>query len=211
MKTKRNRSGFSMIEMLVAAAILVVLVMMLAMLFQGTSTAWRIGSRRADGYMRVRSVLGAMQRDASAAVDQNAIEPNVRRQLGGSQSFSSGLRFYTLTGAGADPAMRAVTYVEYTTQGDRRETKLKAGGGTEVNDSNVMDFVATSGSRSQLQTKITDISPVNSSVGSAGLPLYVTIKAQVTTKGYSLDIGAASAGPDKAWNTRDDLQTWVKE
>lgn len=207
MKTNGNKSGFSMIEMLVAAAILTVLVMMLAMIFQSTSTAWRIGVKRAGGYMRIRSAIGAMQRDASAAVDENTIDPTLR--IGGGQNFSGGLSFYTLTGTGADPALRAVTHVKYTQDGSRSETKLKASGGTVSSSSNVLDFDTGTGSRSQLSTQITGISPYGAIAG--GLPLYVTIKAQVTTKGYSLDIGAASAGPDKAWHTKDDLQTWVQE
>jgi prepilin-type N-terminal cleavage/methylation domain-containing protein len=210
MKTNGNKSGFSMIEMLVAAAILTVLVMMLAMIFQSTSTSWRIGVKRAGGYMRIRSAVGAMQRDASAAVDENCIAPEVRQRLGGGgQNFSGGLSFYTLTGTGADPALRAVTHVRYTQDGSRSETKLKASGGTVSSGSNVLDFDTGTGSRSQLLTKITGISPYGAIGG--GLPLYVTIQAQVTTKGYSLDIGAASAGPDKAWHTKDDLQTWVQE
>ena len=209
MKTTNKRGGFSMIEMLVAAAILTVLVMMLAMLFQGTSTAWRIGVKRANGYKRIRSAIGAMQRDATAAVDENCIDPRIRQKLGGGgQSFNGGLNFYTLTGTGADPAMRAVTHVSYTTSGDRRETKLDAGGGLVKSSSNVLNFDTSSGSESQLSSKITRI---EEKTGAGGLPLYVIIGASVTTKGYNLDIGAASAGPDKTWNTKDDLRTWVQK
>jgi hypothetical protein len=40
------------------------------------------------------------------------------------------------------------------------------------------------------------------------LPLYVRVQASVRPSGYTLDIGAASAGPDKTWGTKDDIRTW---
>jgi prepilin-type N-terminal cleavage/methylation domain-containing protein len=209
MKTKRNESGFSMIEMLVAAAIMVVLVMMLSMLFQGTSTAWRIGVRRAEGYTRLRSAIGAMQRDASAAVPEQSIPPEIRSKLGGSQSFSGGLSFYTLTGTGADPALRSPTFVQYSATGDRKVTTLTGSGGTENTENNVMDFVSGSSQAGQLFTQITGIE-AGPTPALGGLPLFVKISARVSTRGTSLDIGAASAGPDKAWGTKDDIRTWVK-
>jgi type II secretory pathway component PulJ len=58
-----------MIEVLVASTILIVLVMLLAMLFQQTSLAWRTGVKRADGYLQIRALVGAIQRDASQAID----------------------------------------------------------------------------------------------------------------------------------------------
>ena len=73
MKTNVTRSGFSMIEVLVASTILTVIVMMLAMLFQQTSVAWRTGLMRASGFMQLRSYIGAIQRDASAAIDAKNI------------------------------------------------------------------------------------------------------------------------------------------
>jgi prepilin-type N-terminal cleavage/methylation domain-containing protein len=94
----RNRHGFSMIEVMVAATILVVIVMMLGMLFQQTSVAWRTGLMRSDGYMQLRAFIGALQRDASAMIDANQI-PQSLLCNNQKQKFESGeIRFYTMTG-----------------------------------------------------------------------------------------------------------------
>lgn len=210
-----------MIEVLVAAAILVVIVMMLAMLFQQTSLSWRTGIRRADAYMQVRSGIGAIQRDASAAVDERTIPALLKTRLGGgNQQFSGGLRFYTLTGSGFYDAnnngkvdsgenvpYRALNYVTYNSNGDRTETSLRADGGTTDTKGNVIDFITKASSANKPVTRITQFDPVFG-IDNKGLPLFVNIRARVTTAGNSLDIGAASAGPDKTWNTKDDIKTW---
>lgn len=222
MKISRNRSGFSMIEVLVASSILIVIVMMLAMLFQQTSLSWRTGVRRADTYMLIRSGFGAIQRDASAAVDQRTIPSQLRSAVGGNQQFNGSLQFFTLTGGGFFDAnnngrvdsgenmpFRALSFISYNTSGDRREYILKADGSVESRDSNVFDFVnRASGANQPTPTLRINAGPT---VDSAGLPLYVTIEADVRDSGNALDIGAASAGPDKTWNTKDDIKTWVGE
>jgi Tfp pilus assembly protein PilV len=58
MNMKRNNSGFSMIEVLVASTIMIMIVMMLGMLFQQSSQAWRTGKQRADTYQQVRALFG---------------------------------------------------------------------------------------------------------------------------------------------------------
>lgn len=220
MKIKGNKSGFSMIEMLVAAAIMVVLVMMLSMLFQGTSVSWRIGVRRAEAYTRLRSAIGAIQRDASAAVPESSIPQEIRSMLGGSQSFNGRLAFYTLTGTGSgtdnqtDKAVRSPTFVTYDSSGERTEKKLWGNNGALATiKGNVLDFESGSSSAAQLGTQIEGIEsgPVPPGAPPGALPLYIKIRARVAARGSSLEIGAASAGPDKAWGTKDDICTWVKE
>lgn len=209
-----------MIEVLVASTILVVIVMMLAMLFQQTSLSWRTGVKRADAYMAIRSAIGAIQRDASKAVDERVIPLYLRNKLGGGQRFSNTLRFYTLSASGyrdsdnngrmdlSEIPYRALSYITYNMDGKRTECVLKADGSKEdYDDSNVLDFIATQSSPNKPKTMITAIDPEFSG-DSAGLPLYLKIQARVTYSGNALEIGAASAGPDKKWDTKDDIQTW---
>ena len=208
-----------MIEVLVASTILVVIVMMLAMLFQQTSLAWRTGVKRASGYMQLRSAIGAIQRDASAAVDERTLTPQLKAKLGGSQKFSGGLQFYTLTGAGtgmsADPFLRSPKYITYSASGARLETYLTAAGVAQTKNSNVRDFVKPTNNKNSPTLLDFTFAP-DSGYSSIGLPLYVTVSTKVTTSGYSLDIGAASAGPDGVFGTspddpkgKDDIKTWV--
>lgn len=205
----RDNSGFSMIEVLVASTILVMIVMMLAMLFQQTSIAWRTGVRRADAFTQVRSVIGAMQRDAAGAVDEKSIEEQLR--AGKSQSFSDGPRFFTLSGNGFDDngtPRRSVSYIEYN-GGIRSESFLLADGKWGPKESAPLTkFVHWSGSDT-----ITLIGPsvTEEKSDDGGLPLYVTFKVKVATEGYNLEIGAASAGPDGAWGTKDDIRTWADD
>ena len=216
-----KQAGFSMIEVLVAATILVVIVMMLGMLFQQTGIAWRVGVRRADAFSQVRSLLGSIQRDAAKAVDEDTIDDDVRNLLGGgSQNFSGGdLSFYTLDANGfninssgftdENAPKRSVSHITYSISGIRTETFLIAGGSTETVDTNVRDFATRTGSTTTPTTTLGGFDPVWGSGGSGnGLPLYVKMKATVTSQGYTLDIGAESAGPDRTWNTDDDIRTW---
>ena len=212
-----------MIEVLVASTILIVIVMMLAMLFQQTSLSWRTGMRQADAYMQIRSGLGAIQRDAAAAVDERTIPLYYRNKLGGgSQNFNGSLAFYTLSGSGfydgnnndqfdnVDMPYRALTYVTYNKLGNRTETVLRSDGSQETRQSaNVLDFVKKSSGWNKPVTTIKSFTP-ESGPSAQDLPLFVNIKLEVETRGNSLDIGAASAGPDKKWGTKDDIRTWVE-
>lgn len=222
MKTSKNRNlsrcaGFSMVEVLVASTILVVIVVMLGMLFQQTSLSWRVGVKRADGFMQVRALIGAIQRDASAAVDARFISAELKSQLGGdTQSFTDPLKFYTLSGTtepeqNAD-VMRALKFVTYNlSSGARTEDILKAGGGKKTLKSNVLPSSGRVGNTSS--TKAVNIQAYygqGNDLESDGLPMYITFQANVSASGASLDIGAASAGPDKIWGTKDDIKTWVK-
>ncbi len=205
-----------MIEVLVASTILIVIVMMLGMLFQQTSLAWRTGVKRANGFMQVRAAIGAIQRDASAAIDARRIPVELKTKLGDvDQTFSSGsLKFYTLTGT-TPPAqdadiMRALKFVTYETSGSRNESYLTADGKKITSHSNVLPSSGTMGNISS--TALGDFEIYYGKPGDLdpnGLPLYITFDAKVTASGASLDIGAASAGPDKQWNTKDDIKTWV--
>lgn len=201
-----------------AATILMVIVLLLSMLFQQTSLAWRTGVRRANSFMQVRTLIGAIQRDASAAVDAGSI-PETTTLATDSQSFNGWpLRFYTLTGAGFTASavpLRALSFIEYKQDGTRIEKILTADGSVySLNNqaqTQVKDFLTKKDSANSLATTLGALQPVYVSGVSAGLPLFITFTADVTLKGNSYDIGAASAGPDKTWNTKDDIRTWVEE
>lgn len=208
--SRKKQTGFSMIEVLVAATILMVIVLLLSMLFQQTSLAWRTGVRRANSFMQVRTLIGAIQRDASAAVDAREVPDALKN---GDQSFSGSLKFYTLTGVGfkngATP-FRTLSYITYNTSGTRTESILKSDGSWDSPSSTqIKDFLNKTGSKNAVSTTLNSPNAVYEDT--AGLPLFVTFTADVTLKGNSYDIGAASAGPDKTWNTKDDIRTWVEE
>ena len=216
---RTGQGGFSMIEVLVASAILTVLVMMLGMLFQQSSLAWRAGSKRAEGYMQLRSLVGALQRDATDAVDVEGVK-RMRKLIDSSDSlslqeqrFNGGeVLFYTLAGTN-----RALTKVTYDSNGNRKEDVLDARSGSwkAGQTRNVMASIKNQSSKesAKLESISFDAKFDGSSSygsGSRGLPLYMTVEAKISATGYTLDIGAASAGPDKQWGTKDDITTWAE-
>jgi len=216
----RSAAGFSMVEVLVASTILVVIVMMLGMLFQQTSLAWRTGTRRAESFMQVRSGVGAIQRDAAAAVDARFLPAAYVTE---GQKFSGGsLLFYTLTGGveidkdGNPLYNRSLKKVTYDTAGNRTEKTLQGNGswGTEKK-SNVLTSAERQSSKNRPDTSLTtfeaNYGQSADNLDSDGLPLAVTFSAKVTTTGNNLDIGAWSYGPDRKPNTKDDIKTWVEE
>jgi prepilin-type N-terminal cleavage/methylation domain-containing protein len=233
MNVKKNQRGFSMIEVLVAATIMTMIVMMLGMIFQQSSQAWSTGKHRADTYQQVRALFGAIQRDASMAIDQNSLPKN---QVGAEgyfkddQSFSgSSLKFYTLTGTGfnndADPATgtprRSITLVEYSGNGSRSvKTYVPVSGGGFANGA-PQDFSILSPSQKGPSLKVTGFTAYDSkgaSVGANVFPAYVAVSAGVQVDGVqSYDVGAASSGPDLTLGKgpgdirgRDDIRTWVE-
>ena len=245
MTTKRNRkqtrlAGFSMIEMLVASTILVVIVMMLAMLFQQTSLAWRTGVRRAKSFMEVRSALGAIQRDAAAAIDARYIPLELRNKFPGKDQVFNGssLKFFTLTGTGfaekdatlplraldATLPLRALSYITYDTSGNREETVLCADGSLDTpKKSNVLIIETDKDKDTATFNNFVAKDPpamVGEPVGTR-LPLFVTVTVDVKKSGKSYDIGAASSGPDGTFGNppgnrsdrhgRDDIVTWADQ
>lgn len=212
-KTKKSttirsvNAGFSLIEVLVASTILLMIMMMLGMLFQQASQAWRTGTRRADMYEQIRGYFGAIQRDAAAAVDEKTIPKKLRNLLGGSQSFSGQLRFYTLSGSGfydnqtsSGNPRRSLSFVTYN--GLNRTEQRLCVSGTE----SATATIAADVSIGAMQAFAWD----GGALGGNNFPAFVTVKASVNPqRGMTLEIGAGSAGPDMQWNSKDDIVTWV--
>lgn len=68
------RTGFTLIEVMVATAVMAIMVVMIGGLFQQASSSWDAGYIRAEGGMAVRAVVGALTRDAATAVDGRRFE-----------------------------------------------------------------------------------------------------------------------------------------
>lgn len=232
---KRNKSGFSMIEVLVASTIMIMIVMMLGMLFQQSSLAWRTGKQRADTYQQVRAIFGSIQRDASAAIDQSTLPQRLfvgdkKLPKIEDQGFNgSTLSFYTLTGTGFDndqdarsgqAPRRSITLIRYSGYGRRAVTTFLpvAGGGFTLGTSQDGDIVKANLNGANVQLAgFQAFDEKGNSVTGNKFPAYVTIRAEVNSDGVrSFDIGAASSGPDLTLGknsgdirSRDDIKTWA--
>lgn len=232
MNMNTSRSGFSMIEVLVASTIMIMIVMMLGMLFQQSSQAWRTGKQRADTYQQVRALFGSIQRDASAAIDQSSLPQclfsGASPVFSDSQNFNGSLAFYTLTGTGfnndQDPRggtpRRSITFVTYSESGFRTvKTYLPTSGGGFTPGAPQQGSIVNpdlNGARVEVRG-ISAFDRMGSGVGGNTFPAYVTIKAGVNSAGVkSFDIGVGSGGPDKTFGKsasdprrRDDIVTWA--
>ena len=235
----RKKNGFSMIEVLVASTIMIVIMLMLGMVFQQTSQAWRTGRQRADTLLKARTFFGILQRDVSAAIDvatlpkalQEADFPGAGK-VKDAQSFGSSgsLKFFTLTGTGFETpdaeknksgslTLRSLTYVTYDTSGNRKETllepNLNAGNATLKQASRGVTetmLLNTSLQGAQLVDVQFRAYTVNGSpVAGTAFPAYITIQAKATAQTNTWEIGAASAGPDRVWETADDIKTWTED
>jgi Tfp pilus assembly protein PilV len=205
---KRKNSGFSMIEVLVAAMIMVMIVMVLGMIFQQTSQAWRTGRHRANTYQQVRALLGAIQRDANAAIDEKSL-PKEMATLGGQNFKGSTLSFYTLTGSSEkNKPRRSITHVTYSGV-TRTVTCFDSTMSPETQQGPVVE---------QSEAGVTLGSLEFDAVGSS-FPDYVTVKVQLKkgSRMQNYDVGAASGGPDQTLGKnvgdvrgRDDIRTWVE-
>ena len=220
-----------MIEVLVAATILVMIVMMLGALFQQTSTAWRAGTMRTSGYMQIRAYVGALQRDANAMINANLLPKNLLWRNGKEQEFKDGsLQFYTVSGSDSE---RSLNFITYDSSGNRKQQILslnqgsgggnaswenpKSGGSSQLlqimpGQSSSSMGVAIKGFKVEFPSGADqneydrDGLPVS---GNRQFPLYVTVETQVRQSGELYDVGAESAGPDRQWGTKDDIRTFV--
>ena len=171
--------------------------------------------------MQVRSFVGAIQRDASQAIDQYGAEMmwtnrNPSASLPYSQSFSGSLGFYLLLG---DTPNRTLGFVEYDTSGNRTQHVLTPSGSWDSDKNNLMKSLVNLANPNRSTPEISFSKPAGKAAnpyeltgrqGSKCLPLYSKIHVRVKSSGYAAEIGAASAGPDRKWHTKDDITTWSK-
>lgn len=216
----KRQAGFSVIEVMVACSILVVIVMMLGMLFQQSSKAWRVGASSVDNFMQLRAFVGALERDASKAISYQALKENFAGAESlyfdkGSDSFSDNLKFYTLSG---EVTNRAITFVEYSfSDMTRKETTWKPSGGGMTAKSSTTILVKKSGGKaipefSNIQAVWDNDSANYEKNRKEYLPSFLRFKVKLRTDSANMaEIGAASAGPDGRWNTKDDITTWNEE
>lgn len=85
---KRNR-GFTLVELLVAMAILAIIILLMAQLFTGSTKAWDLGMNHAEQNMTGRSLMDFMVREISQAVADDKIrfrhEDNIGMRVYGSE------------------------------------------------------------------------------------------------------------------------------
>lgn len=120
----RVRKGFTLIEVMVATAVMAIMIVMIGGLFQQASSSWDAGYVRAEGGMAVRAVVGALTRDLATAIDG--------RRFGLSEpvvvSGSSITMYRLFPGPGGGRDVRKVVY----TGGEKVTRKIGDGSATTI-------------------------------------------------------------------------------
>jgi Tfp pilus assembly protein PilV len=224
----RRRDGFSMVEVLVSATILVAVVMMLGMIFQQSSVAWRTGLTRSEGYMQIRAFVGALQRDASGMVDSNFI-PYALRYNGEKQEFKDGeIRFYTLSGTDVDrmadvsssdftSSLCLITYNKDGTREMRRREPSASGAPSWNSTVEKADILMPLNDASDPDKPTVNVRRFAFAFRDSGMerdidgqvispnnryPIYLTVQAEVTQRGRLYEVGAECAGPDRQFGSQ---------
>ncbi len=119
-KTERpgfRPAGFTLIEVMVATAVMAIMIVMIGGLFQQASSSWDAGYIRAEGGMAIRAVVGALMRDVATAVDGRRFGLSAPVEVS-----DSTIKMYRLF-PGAD-GKRDILQVVYSASGDSVTRKI---------------------------------------------------------------------------------------
>ena len=87
-----RRSGFTLLEMLVASSLLAMLVTILTMLFSQSSIAWSTGTATVAGMSDVRKAISTYQLEAENAIMNDAASPKALKVVSIWAEDGSGLK-----------------------------------------------------------------------------------------------------------------------
>jgi prepilin-type N-terminal cleavage/methylation domain-containing protein len=179
-----KRRGFTVLELLVASLLLSMLVTVLTMIFNQSSIAWRTGVAGVVELDRVRARLGTLhdaEDDILPGLGQNA------SQVGAGASDSRDVLYRTVS-----------------------IFKGWSGQGKLMNDAERADNEC----RGRLYDKVEwgEASAIAFLIGDARTGKAKTSVGSGTVRGGSaFAVGVRSAGPDKKWDTEDDINTFPEE
>ena len=189
----RMSKGFSLLEILVAMAILSVIILTLSTVFNQSSLAWDSGLAKVEKSMEGRIALNLMANELRNAVaGPDFLEP---------VSFGSGgMAFNSMVQA--TDGEHAVRFIEYSGQINRKATKYQE-------DYSYPGAIVSDGLL--LTAEEFTVEPDSGWSSGDELPASVklTIKMQRTTK--TAVVSVTSAGPNGQFNDDDDVSSVERE
>lgn len=186
MKTASFRTGFTLIEVMVATAVLLIMVLMVGSLFRSAASSWDSGYARADGGSLFRAVAGALARDLSTAVEI-------------SSKSGSSIRFVCFKPGktGADEELHEIEYSLTRSKGTRTDLTLNEKTDLYVadNDSPItpdfhLDYL------DPLDSNLTDRSYESSGNYEKWTVPAVKLRCKLTRTGSFSGLSVLSLGPD---------------
>lgn len=210
-RSSQSRAGFTLLEVLVATAILMVIVLVVSMVFQQSNGAYRSGARRVEEQVVLRGIIGAIARELTLAVDDAEYPPlkntfsddkAVFIAMTGTPSGSSDRRApqqITFSYSGGVVKRNVADLVCTVTQDGKRTWKA-------VNQGAANESTLNPGPEQKLSDfKFEAVYPDNAPMPAQGLPLRIDIEARITTSGKDSLVSGYSAGKDRKWGTDDDV------
>lgn len=196
-----NRQGFTLLEVLVALAVLSMIVLMMSMSFQQSADAWTTASHRAGMDMMARSIVGRIEMDLMQAVPPVPNYTLATNNLGVlEQTFTpTKISFLRLKAGASGTAQHELRKVTYSNAGGvikREERLLNYSSGSWSQGESVADepMNETETAFAAFEFRI----PNNPSGGNwtYELPTSVDVFARVVYKGRFAHFEARSFGPD---------------
>ena len=215
------RTGFTLIEILVATTILLVIVILASLVFQQTTGAYHTGERKVNAQVALRNVVGAMTRDLALAVDSRDY-PSANSSV--KNDFrSKSMSFVALSGTPGKDAKgkenqnaRTARFITYSSNGKRTEKIMTCGRG---GDGQPNWSVVDGGSA---DSDLYEDDP-NDDLGNfnlvfdydwpedpdAKLPERVFIRVAIEGSGETTVVGVGSGGR-RGWGSADEIWVGVK-
>ena len=193
-----ERSGFTLLELLVAISILVIIIMMMSGVFHQSRIAWNSGLRKARMNMGGRAVVDFMSRELSQAIADDTLPCLI-------EDNKETMGFYMLADpdASANKATRSIQWVEYALSGGteiHRRIRPVDSAGTYPNKVGVGVFKPLVKGVKRFKIYTSD-----GLSHTTNLPLWVEILVELEHPETVSKIRCASAGPDGSLGTPDDI------
>lgn len=193
----KSRSGFTLLEILVAVSLLIIIVLIMSGIFQQSTIAWESGIRKTELNMEGRAALNLMADELGMAVASGSnLTVNIRN--------GSAIQFWTL-GEVTDQerSVRKVAYRLNNGSVERLYERMSAGGTpyplpipgagweTLIENVDALEFGTPGG------VQFTN-----------RLPPWIDVKLTIRKSSKFSSIRISSDGADGTDNTDDDIRNW---
>ncbi len=188
------RGGFTLLELLMAITALMIMVLVLALVFQQTQGSWGAGIRQSGAETTLRSTLGSLERDLTHAIDATAfgLESSSYNDFDGAS-----LVFVTLDGTNRVPQIVGYEYIDGTLS---RWTQQLTAGATGW---------APGPSTPAMEQRLTSFQAIPkyaaTSIASSNLPLFVVIDARAPKGGAFSVVSGWSEGRNRPGHPEDKI------
>jgi len=208
LRGRRPRSGFSLIEIMVAMAILSIIVLMMSTIYHQSTLAWDSGTRKTKGSVVARAVLGLISKDLSlAVVDTNILTRGIGDMY--IQNGAKSIRFVTLGGTNSANT-RVARMIRYEKSGASPRVMRYEYERTlydPVAAGNPWNLIRMDEVADGVNDMVFETSPRGTFT--TNLPDFVQIRMEFEKEKANISgVGAWSAGPDKTDGNADDITSW---